>query len=284
MGSKLPPETWNLDEHPRHRVSVRPLYIGRFEVTVAQFRRFADETGYLTDAERGTPVPEKAQMKDGAHGGYTADADGNWVLNTNITWRDPGFPQSECHAVVMISWNDAQAFCDWLSKKSLRRVRLPSEAEWEYACRGGKSTLYWWGDGPDTSEPVANLADPQARRKYAKWDEAGLDFLRADDGYVHTAPVGTYRANPFGLHDIIGNVWEWCEDVKQQNYKGAPADGSPWIKPQENERRVFRGGCWGNGARGGRCSWRAGHSASFRGSDFGFRVVVEATDELKSAQ
>ncbi len=141
MGSKLPPEKWNLDEHPRHRVSVKPLYIGRFEVTVAQFRRFADETGYLTDAERGAPVPEKAQMKDGAHGGYTADADSNWVLNTNITWRDPGFPQSECHAVVMTSWNDAQAFCDWLSKKSLRRVRLPSEAEWEYACRGGKSTL-----------------------------------------------------------------------------------------------------------------------------------------------
>ena len=275
MGSELPPAQSDTDEHPRHRVHVKPFYMGKSEVTVAQFRRFVDETGYRTDAERGTPVPEKSNMKDGVLGGPTVDETGNWVLNTNITWRDPELPQSENHPVVVVSWNDAQVFCSWLSNKTSRRVRLPTEAEWEYACLGGTTTHYWWGDEPDTSGKVANLADLQAKRRYELWESIGMDFLDTDDGFLYAAPVGSYRANPFGLYDMIGNVWEWCEDTKQPSYKGAPSDGSAWTEPCEHDRRVFRGGTWGNGARQSRCSWRAGHSAGCRGTSFGFRVVVE---------
>jgi formylglycine-generating enzyme required for sulfatase activity len=288
MGSKQPPdesvawfrgtgETFGpgfyKDEHPRHRVQVKSLYIGRHEVTVAQFRRFVDETGYVTDAEAGTPAPEKRDMRHGARGGYTVDDEGNWILNHNINWRDPGLPQTDEHPVVIVSWNDAQAFCRWLSVKSGRRVRLPSEAEWEYACRGATDTLYWWGDHPESIGNVANLADRQAKQMYPKW--APMGFLNTDDGNLYAAPVGSYGANPLGLHDMLGNVFEWCEDVYHPTYDGAPSDGTARTEPSESGHRVFRGGGWGNGPRGSRCAARAEHSAGFRGSDHGFRVVVE---------
>jgi formylglycine-generating enzyme required for sulfatase activity len=289
MGSKLTPaesvawfkgrgevfgEGYYKDEHPRHRVHLKPFLMGEHEVTVAQFRRFVEETGYITDAEAGTPVPEKRDMKEGSRGAYTVDGSGNWILDPSIKWRDPGLPQSPAHPVVAVSWNDAQAFCRWLSEKSSRTVRLPTEAEWEYACRGGTNTLYWWGDRPDSTGGVANLADQQAEQRYPNWAPLGL--LDMDDGYLYAAPVGSYAANPFGLHDMLGNVFEWCEDIRHPDYDGAPTNGAARVEPHDPERRVFRGGCWGNGPRGSRCASRAGHSAGFRGSDFGFRIVVDS--------
>ncbi len=265
-------ESYYADEYPRHDVTLAAFFMGRTEVTVAQFRRFADETGHVTDAELGTPVSESGRPER-RPGGYTVTPAGDWVWSDTISWRDPGYAQGDELPVTVVSWNDAQAFSAWLTAQAPGVIiRLPTEAEWEYAARGGTSTLYWWGDDPDTTGRVANLADRNAAERYASW--AVLLPLDMDDRYLHTAPVGSYRSNPFDLHDMIGNVWEWCEDIWQPDYRGAPGDGTAWLETREPEHRVLRGGSWGNGPRGSRSSVRAHHSRAFRGGDFGFRVVA----------
>jgi formylglycine-generating enzyme required for sulfatase activity len=265
-------ESYYADEYPRHAVTVRSFYIGKTEVTVAQFRRFVVETDYVTDAENGAPVSESG-LAGGRTGGYTVTETGNWEWDDGISWRDPGYDQDGEHPVTVVSWNDAKAFSAWLETEVPGMVvRLPTEAEWEYAARGGTETLFWWGDHPDTTGRVANLADRRAARQYESW--AVLLPLDMDDGYLNTAPVGSYLHNPFGLHDMTGNVWEWCEDIWQPNYRDAPTDGGAWLEERVPEHRVLRGGSWGNGPRGSRASVRAHHSRTFRGGDFGFRVVA----------
>jgi formylglycine-generating enzyme required for sulfatase activity len=265
-------ESYYADEYPQHEVTIASFHMGATEVTVAQFRRFVEETDYVTDAERGAPVPESGQAGE-RPGGYTVTDTGDWEWSDTISWRDPGYVQGDEHPVTVVSWNDAQAFSAWLATKVPGvAVRLPTEAEWEYAARGGTSTLYWWGDDPDTTGRVANLADRNAAERFASW--AVLLPLDMNDGYLHAAPVRSYRGNPFGLHDMIGNVWEWCEDIWQADYWGAPTDGSAWLEERDPEHRVLRGGSWGNGPRGSRSSVRAHHCRTFRGGDFGFRVVA----------
>src|SRR5262249_22191884 len=159
---------------------------GIHPVTRGQFRPFVEATGYQTEAETDW---KGAWGWDEAHE--------NWVQDPKFTWRRPGFDQKDDHPVVNVSWNDASAFCDWIAEKEGVHYRLPTEAEWEYACRAGSKTRYSFGD------------DDKSLGKYA-WYSAN------SGGKTHQ--VGAKRANDFRLYDMHGNVWEWCRDWYAGDY------------------------------------------------------------------
>ena len=120
-----------------------------------------------------------------------------------------------------MSWNDAVAFCKWLSKKEGKTYRLPTEAEWEYACRAGTTTRYYSGDDPETLAKVGNVADATFKAKFPDWKCT----IKASDGYVFTAPVGKFKPNAFGLYDMHGNAWQWCADwYGEEYYAKSPVD------------------------------------------------------------
>jgi formylglycine-generating enzyme required for sulfatase activity len=232
-------EAGDSDERPVHGVRIKEsFYIGRTEVTVRQFRAFARATGYKTEAEKGRWAWNYAW-------GFPI------IPALNRSWRQPGFTQSEDNPAVCISFNDAIAFCRWLSKETGDYYRLPSEAEWEYACRAGS-------DSEDTTEPY----------------EAG--WYRDNSGGA-THPAGRKKPNAWGLYDMRGNAWEWCLDVWHCNYKGAPDDGGPWLRedslPGAAIRRVLRGGAWCRLDFELSSTYRYRGTADFRSDGTGFRIV-----------
>ena len=152
--------------------------------------------------------------------------------------------------VINVSWKDAKAYVDWLSDVTGEAYRLPSEAEWEYACRAGTTTRHSWGDEKPTPEQ-ANFGKNIGK----------------------TTEVGAYPANPWGLYDMHGNVWEWVEDCWHDSYEGAPNDGSAWMSGGDDSRRVQRGGSWNYGPRGLRSAFRVRNLADARLNDWGFRVA-----------
>lgn len=193
----------------QHEVEIKePFFLGIHEVRVRDFRAFVDDDGYKTEAE-------KAGDKD--------------------TWKSALITQTEDHPIVKVSWNDAVAFCAWLSKKEGKKYRLPTEAEWEYACRAGTKTQFHSGD-----------------------DEAGLKEV-ANFRTAGTTPVGQFKANAFGLFDMHGNVYEWCEDLYQAGGSG----------------RVIRGGSWDwcDSAGSWRSASRRERGPSNRSDYLGFRVA-----------
>lgn len=234
-------------EHPRHRVRIsKPFYMSRHEVTNAQFATFIADTNYRTDPDRlnsggGTANPNAAEREEQRTGPRT------W-RESQDGWRAPeGGPNgitADDVPVVNVSWNDAVAFCEWLSEREGRRYRLPTEAEWEYACRAGTETMYWMGDRTSLLADVANVPDQSLARSYRESGQR-LDYevLETDDGFAGTAPVGSFRANPFGLYDVHGNVWEWCQDSYDANYYNR----SPVVDPvcrTATLYRIVRGGCF----------------------------------------
>jgi formylglycine-generating enzyme required for sulfatase activity len=234
-----------------HEVTItRPFYLGRYAVTRGQFRRFVMDAGYQTEAETdglggwgydGASNQFKGpswDRKTGEHNGGT---------KTAYTWKNRGFRQTDMHPVVNVSWNDARAFCRWLAKRSGRKARLPSEAQWEHACRAGTQTPYFFGDDAEELTEYANVADGTARRKFPSWTAA----IRAEDGHVFTAPVGSYRPNAFGLYDMHGNVWQWCQDWYEPGL-GDLGGRDPLRADQgSSAARVLRGGSWGDPPQGG---------------------------------
>jgi formylglycine-generating enzyme required for sulfatase activity len=245
------------DEYPQHRVRItKPFYLGATEVTRGQFRRFVDDAGYRTEAER-----------DGK-GGHGLNEAGEWAQGPKYTWQNLGFEQTDEHPVVNVSWNDAVAFCKWLSREEGVTYRLPTEAEWEYACRAGTTTKYSSGDDPEGLAAVGNIADGTAKAKYPDWTRA----IAAQDGFIYTAPVGRYNPNAWGLFDMHGNVREWCSDgYAPDYYKRSPLDD-----PQGAERapdRVIRGGGWDNGPPAPRSASRGGSAPGFRHDGLGFRLA-----------
>jgi formylglycine-generating enzyme required for sulfatase activity len=236
MGS----ETGDSDEKPVHRVRIdESFYMGETEVTVRQFQAFVEATGYKTESEKGnwaaTYHPAGFPIVPG-HARHR---------------RQPGFQQTQDDPAVCISFNDAVAFCKWLSKETGENCRLPSEAEWEYACRAG-----------DDAGPIENIGE--------------VGWYRGNSaGGTH--PVGQKKPNAFGLYDMQGNAWEWCLDLWHSNYQGAPADGSPWLTedylPQVAIRRVLRGGAWCRRyfKLGGTFRYRG--TPDFRSDGTGFRIV-----------
>jgi formylglycine-generating enzyme required for sulfatase activity len=250
------------NEHPQHRVRItRPFYLGTYHVTRGQFRQFVADTGYKTDAEKGE--------KPGAFG-WDADTK-EYVFNPNFSWRNVGFDQTDEHPVVCVSWNDAVAFCEWLTRKESKTYRLPTEAEWEYACRAGTTTRYYSGDDPETLAKVGNVADAAVKVQFPKWKYT----MKASDGYVFTAPVGSFKPNAFGLYDMHGNAWQWCSDWQNEDYYAAsPVDDPPGATaPDSGYGRVLRGGAWNDGPFHSRSAVRFWGGPRCCDSNIGFRVA-----------
>ena len=259
------------DEAPVHRVRItRPFEMGRHEVTVGQFRRFLEASGY---------IPES--IRDGTGGyGYNAAYDPATTVRGDAfegrtpryAWNSPGFAQTDDHPVVNVTWNDAQALAGWLSQTEQRHYRLPTEAEWEYACRAGARTRYPHGDDPSLLARTANLFDQAATPLWPRWNAHAVP---GNDGFAFTAPAGSFAPNAFGLHDMVGNVWEWVQDWHaDQYYATSPTEDPPG--PATGSVRVRRGGSWHTWAFYARCSYRNWNDPATRYTLVGIRLVREA--------
>ena len=265
-------------ESPKHIVEIsKPFYLGVFEVTLEQFEEFVMATNYTTTAE---------QEEDGGFGWK----DGLWVQHPDYNWRNIGFAQQPDHPVNNISWEDAKEFCRWISTKEGATFRLPTEAEWEYACRAGTTTWFCCGDRDESLKRFANIADQSLGSKsdFVTWGRSW------DDGFPFTAPVGRFEPNSLGIFDMHGNAWEWCQDWYGRDYYKDSAEKDPvgprvaTLIKQEAERarkldrkprrqyHVFRGGGWDNYPGFVRCADRySSHSPTIRSQWAGFRVVME---------
>jgi formylglycine-generating enzyme required for sulfatase activity len=256
MGSPDNEKDRSSDEGPQREVTIsKPFYMGVYEVTKDQFGQFIADSGHKTDAEK--------------EGWAYAWEGSKWDKVNGASWKKPGFTQADDHPVTEVSHNDAIEFCKWLGKKTGKSVSLPTEAQWEYAARGGTKTAYPWGDDPDDGKGWANAADQSAKKQFSGWT-----CFSWDDGYVFTAPVGKFKANAFGLHDMIGNVWEWCDDWYDAKYY-ANANKTDPTGPASGAHRVLRGGSWLNSPRDCRSAYRSRHDPGLRPNYIGFRVVVD---------
>ncbi len=257
------------DEQPLHSVTLNSFYLGKAEVTKADFAQFVQESGYRTTAD-----------KEGTAFGLK---NGEWGNHKGLSWKGMGFPQSDNHPVIGISWYDAIEYCNWLSEKQgLQKVftisgdkvtcnwtakgyRLPSEAEWEYAARsGGKKYKYSWGNG----DPDANIADESVKRQYYYW----TIWEGYDDGYVYSSPIRSFRPNELYLYDMTGNVREWCWDLYGADYYMISPPFNP-KGPESGFHRVVRGGSWNLHPGSVRATYRFHLSAGDRRNDVGFRLA-----------
>ena len=235
-------------EGPQHSVSVRPFALGKYDVTEEEFLTFLRETGYQ-------PKPCDRLL------------DMSWRSPRPGLAYSPGSADSPRQPAVCVNWYDAQTYVAWLNDKVREQVfpsrggdgpyRLPSEAEWEYAARAGTTTARWWGD-------AIGVGNANCHGCGSEWDNRLI------------APAGSFGPNPFGLYDILGNVWQWNNDCWNENYAGAPKDGSTWTTGN-CDRRVMRGGCWSNSPVFVRSATRTSGDAGGRDYDYatyvGFRVA-----------
>jgi serine/threonine-protein kinase len=204
------------NEKPLHTVYLDGYWVGKYEVTVTQFKIFVNDTGYVTEAE-----------SSGGAFAFTGSIRKQWRQKKGINWKNPGFEQEDNHPVVCVSWNDVNKYCKWLSRKKGLTFKLPTEAQWEKAARGTDSREFPWGD----QKPGGTLAN-------------------FDEKVGKTTPVDSYHkgASPYGLLDMAGNVWEWCRDwYGKRYYKLSP--GKNPTGPKSGSERVIRRGSWGNEAR-----------------------------------
>ena len=170
--------------------------------------------------------------------------------------------------VINVSWEDARAYAAWLSRKTGEGYRLLSEAEWEYAARAGTTSAYYWGADADSGCDYMNGADATAKSSNSEWTT-----VSCDDGYLNTAPAGSFKPNRFGLYDVTGNVWEWVEDCYENSYSaGQPSDGRAFTKSSCSSR-VLRGGSWVYNPGGLRSALRGRLTPAYRNLSMGFRVA-----------
>lgn len=233
MGSSSEDTGRDSDEGPVHEVCVDGFWMGKTEVTNAQYRKY------------------KADFDSQDYRGHLLNID--------------------AQPVVYISWYEAKAYAKWLTGKSKGqyRFRLPTEAEWEYACRAKTATARFWGEDPDKACGYANVADLTAEREWSYWE-----VNNCDDGYSVTAPVGSFMPNAFGLYDMLGNVFEWSEDIYSKDAYRNHQHNNP-LFTNGGSYRVIRGGCWYSWPAGVRCAGRSDHPPAGRDRDYflGFRLV-----------
>jgi formylglycine-generating enzyme required for sulfatase activity len=240
----------NIETTPPYAIAIKDFYVGKTEVSIAEFKAFVDATGYKTDAE-----------KNVAHEGSSAMTETSWEQRAGVDWRCDVYGNlrnaSEFnHPVVHVSWNDAKAYCVWLSTKSGKNYRLLSESEWEYAAGGGATNRTKWAG---TS------------------NEAVVDdyVVSAESGPFKTEPVKSRKPNTLGLYDMSGNVWEWCEDDYNQDYNGIPKDGSARMEAERSRSRVIRGGSWYFNVEECRVAVRNSDEPNNRNYILGFRVAAD---------
>jgi sulfatase modifying factor 1 len=251
MGSPDSEISRNNDEGPVHQVKLSTFALGKTEITRSQFSAFVKDSKYVTGVK------------------CVAFAGGKFNEQSGRNWRDIGYLQTATHPASCLSWNDAIAYTKWLSHKTGKQYRLPSEAEWEYAARANTVTSRYWGNDPDAACAYANVADMTAE---AEIPHASSWLLHhCTDGFAYSAPVGSFKANTFGLYDMLGNVLEWTEDSFHETYKGAPIDGSAW--QGDASRRVLRGGSWNSSPSLVRSARRCVSKPDERFSFAGFRVA-----------
>lgn len=240
-GSEAPHYDWQADERPAHQVTMtKGYYLGKHLVTRGQFAAFVKKTGYKTDAER-----------DGKAWGSTSE--GKWEEIAGNNWMTPAsLTQTDDHPATCVSWNDTKAFCEWATTQLGRPVRLPTEAEWEYACRAGTTTKWSFGD------------QESAMAEYGWYDK---------NSQFRTHPVGQKKPNPWGLFDMHGHVWQWCQDWSG-GYAGDAVD--PVGPPSTGTAywRIRRGGAWGNPPLCASSSFRARDNPAGRSTTGGFRACL----------
>lgn len=223
------------NEKPLHEVCVSAFSICTFQITRGEFARFVKDTGFRTDAEKG----DGCYIYDGA----------SWKKDLTAHWRAPGFAQGDDHPVVCVSWHDATAYARWLTGKSGRLFRLPTEAEWEYAASSGGK-----------------------QQRFSGGDDAGVVAWYAGNSGNGTHAVGQKQPNGFGIYDMSGNVWQWTADWYGEKYYRESPRHNPQ-GPTSGNSRIFRGGSWFYDEKGLRVSYRDFFSADYRSSHLGFRLV-----------
>ena len=262
-------------ERPAHRVVIsRPFLMSIYEVTRGDFRRFVDTTGYMTAAEIVGRWQRRPYSGAGAQGWDEAEQkyfNRRWDFN----WRNTGYPQTDRHPVGNVTYADTTAFCNWLSEQEGQQYRLPSEAEWEYACRAGTRSLYHNGDDFERLSDVANVADASYLAKMTHL-KSEFHSIRSDDGFIFSAPVGMFHPNAWGLFDMHGNISEMCEDLYTIDYYANSPEVDP-TGPATNRGsfRVHRGGGWRAAPGDARSGNRFHVPDDYRYSYIGFRVVIE---------
>lgn len=251
---------WDKRSRPFRPLTIpAPFWLARAPVTRGQFAAFIQDTNRA--------MPTKAWT-------YEPNEKGEWVYweRANRDWRNPGFEQTDRHPVVCVSHDDALAYIEWLNQRTRGGYRLPSESEWEYAARAGTTTARFWGDGPSGACQYANVADHALMRRMRR-NFAPIRFFDCNDGFPFTSPVGSFQPNPFDIHDMLGNTWEWCADHWHDTYIGCPTDGSAWTFGGDKARRVLRGGSWNYLPGLIRAGIRNNGGAGDRRDDVGFRLA-----------
>lgn len=270
MGSPVNEKGRFVEEGPRHEVHItKAFWMGKYEVTNAQFEAFTQATGYTTDAE-----------KRGEAFGWDETKEVYGMVK-GLNWRNPKTPGKQKEVefgqlpVCHVSWNDAVAFCEWASKATKEKVTLPTEAQWEFACRAGSDTKYWWGSSDKDVCQYANVSNLEYKGTTGFADD--LEYFPCKDNFMDRAPVGQFKPNALGLHDMSGNLWEWCRDwYGKTYYKQSPKEDP--TGPETGTERVLRGGGWGGRPyflANVRVARRASHTPGSTPYPLGFRVVVE---------
>lgn len=233
----------------------KPFAISKFPVTVSQFRAFVEASGYKTLAER---KPEEGCW------GVKDDLSIGWLPNQS--WHTNTLGQDENHPVVCVTWDDANQYAEWLSTTTGFDYRLPSEAEWEYAARGGKAGKYYFDSDFKNVCEYINHADYQMIKAW----KADTGVSECDDGFLTTSPVGHYPANSFGLYDVYGNVWEWVADCYQEQLVDV---GQQAVTATSCDEHTLRGASWASQPVGVTNSYRISGKTDIRIVDYGFRVA-----------
>ena len=255
-------------ERLHRRVIRKPFFLGETEVTVGQFRRFVEASGYRTDAERATPDRDNVRP-----GSFASTPEGDRTWDERANWRNPfpilkDFPVREDHPVVHVTWNDATRFGEHFG------LRLPTEAEWEYAARAGSAARFPWGESEEGGKGFGNVGDESRRRRFANTNV----FFPFDDGVAILSPVRRYKPNAWGVYDVIGNVEEWCQDVHgpypAEGSDESAAEGKP-APDGSGGARVLRGGSWLGNPGHTRSAARIGMGQSSRRDFQGFRVAAD---------